>query len=56
MEFVIDQGNDDQFHWRLRGDDGADLAISATGFDTEEDARRAADEVRLGAASAGGLS
>jgi hypothetical protein len=26
MRFVIDQNNDGQFHWRLTGDDGADLA------------------------------
>ena len=28
MRFVIDQNNDGQFHWRLTGDDGADLAVS----------------------------
>ena len=25
MQFVIDEGNDNQFHWRLIGDDGTDL-------------------------------
>jgi hypothetical protein len=28
MRFVIDQNNDGEFHWRLTGDDGADLAVS----------------------------
>jgi uncharacterized protein YegP (UPF0339 family) len=56
MEFVIEQGNDERFHWRLLGDDGAELAVSATGFDTQQDAHRAAETVRQGAGAAGGLS
>jgi hypothetical protein len=32
MRFVIDQNNDGEFHWRLTGDDGADLAVSPTSF------------------------
>jgi uncharacterized protein YegP (UPF0339 family) len=32
MQFVIEQDNDNQFHWRLVGDDGAYLAVSAASF------------------------
>ena len=32
MRFVIDQNNDGQFHWRLTGDDGVDLAVSPASF------------------------
>jgi hypothetical protein len=42
MEFVIDQDNDNQFHWRIVGDDGAYLAVSAASFAFAKDARRAA--------------
>jgi uncharacterized protein YegP (UPF0339 family) len=52
MQFMIDQGNDGQFHWRLVGDDGADLAISAIGYASLQDARRAASDVQQGAGSA----
>jgi hypothetical protein len=30
--FVIDQNNDGQFHWRLTGDHGVDLAVSPASF------------------------
>ena len=32
MRFVIDQNNEGQFHWRLTGDDGVDLAVSPGSF------------------------
>jgi hypothetical protein len=54
MQFVIDQGNDNQFHWRLIGDDGTELAISAASFTTAKAARRAATEVHAHAGSATG--
>jgi uncharacterized protein YegP (UPF0339 family) len=52
MRFVIDQNNDGQFHWRLTGDDGADVALSATSFGSAADAGRAATDVHLHAGSA----
>ena len=52
MRFVIDQDNDGQFHWRLTGDDGADLAVSATSFASAAAAGRAAADVHLNAGSA----
>jgi uncharacterized protein YegP (UPF0339 family) len=52
MRFVIDQNNDGQFHWRLTGDDGADLAVSAASFASATDAGRAAADVHLHAGSA----
>lgn len=52
MRFVIDQDNDGQFHWRLTGDDGADLAVSATSFASATAAGRAAADVHLNAGSA----
>jgi uncharacterized protein YegP (UPF0339 family) len=54
MRFVIDQDNDNQFHWRLVGDDGAYLAVSAPSFATAKEARRAATDVHLHAGSATG--
>jgi uncharacterized protein YegP (UPF0339 family) len=54
MQFVIDQDNDNQFHWRLIGEDGAYLAISAASFATAKEARRAAKDVHLHAGSATG--
>jgi uncharacterized protein YegP (UPF0339 family) len=52
MRFVIDQDNDGQFHWRLTGDDGAGLAVSATSFASATAAGRAAADVHLNAGSA----
>jgi uncharacterized protein YegP (UPF0339 family) len=52
MRFVIDQDNRGQFHWRLTGDDGADLAVSAASFASAAAAGRAATHVQLNAASA----
>ena len=52
MRFVIDQNNDGRFHWRLSGDDGSDLAVSATSFDSAALAGRAAADVHMNAGSA----
>jgi uncharacterized protein YegP (UPF0339 family) len=52
MRFVIDQNNDARFHWRLTGDDGADLAVSAASFASAVAAGRAAADVHLNAGSA----
>ena len=52
MRFVIDQNNDGQFHWRLTGDDGSDLALSATSFGSAAEAGRAAADVHQNAGSA----
>jgi uncharacterized protein YegP (UPF0339 family) len=54
MQFVIYQDNGGLFHWRLDGDDGVKLAVSATAFDSPQDAGRAAADVHAGAASATG--
>jgi uncharacterized protein YegP (UPF0339 family) len=54
MRFVIDQGNDGRYQWQLVGDDGLVLAVSAVSFDSLEDARRAAADVREHAGSAPG--
>jgi uncharacterized protein YegP (UPF0339 family) len=52
MRFVIDQNNDGRFHWRLTGDDGSDLALSAASFDSATAAGRAAADVHLNAGAA----
>jgi hypothetical protein len=54
MRFEIYGENGAQFHWRLVGDDGAKLAVSAAAFGSAEDARRAAGDVHLNAGSADG--
>ena len=54
MEFEIYRENGARFHWRLIGDDGTRLAVSAVTFSSAEMARRAADEVREHAGSATG--
>jgi uncharacterized protein YegP (UPF0339 family) len=54
VHFEIYRDNGSQFHWRLVGDDGAKLAVSATTFGSAEDARRAAGDVHLNAGSADG--
>lgn len=54
MQFVIEQDNDNRFHWRLVGDDGTYLAVSAASFVSAADAQRAAAEVHLHAAAATG--
>jgi uncharacterized protein YegP (UPF0339 family) len=54
MQFVIYRDNGAQFHWRLMGDDGSRLAVSAVSFSSADDARRAAAEVHEHAGSASG--
>jgi uncharacterized protein YegP (UPF0339 family) len=55
MQFVIDQDNDNLFHWRLVGDDGTQLAVSAASFASAKEARRAATDVQLYAGAATGI-
>ena len=52
MRFEIYRENGAQFHWRLVGDDGTKLAVSATTFPSAQAARRAASDVRLNAGAA----
>lgn len=54
MRFEIYRENGAQFHWRLVGDDGTKLAVSATTFGSAQAARRAAADVCLHAGSANG--
>jgi len=54
MEFEIYRESGERFHWRLMGDDGTRLAVSALTFRSAEAARRAADEVREHAGAATG--
>jgi uncharacterized protein YegP (UPF0339 family) len=54
MYFEIYRDNGAQFHWRLVGDDGSKLAMSATTFGSAEAARRAAGDGHLNAGSADG--
>jgi uncharacterized protein YegP (UPF0339 family) len=55
MRLEIYRESGAQFQWRLVGDDGSKLAISATTFSSAEDARRAAGDVRLNSGSADGI-
>jgi uncharacterized protein YegP (UPF0339 family) len=54
VQFEIDRDSGAQFHWRLVGCDGTELAVSATTFGSAQDARGAAADVRLNAGSANG--
>jgi uncharacterized protein YegP (UPF0339 family) len=54
MQLVIHRDNGGQFHWRLIGDNGSRLAVSAATFTSAEDARLAAAEVHEHAGSATG--
>jgi uncharacterized protein YegP (UPF0339 family) len=54
MKFVIYRDNSSRFQWRLMGDDGTKLAVSADTFGSAEDARRAAADVHDHAGSASG--
>ena len=54
MQFVIYRDNSAQFHWRLMGDDGSKLAVSAATFTSADDARRAAADVHEHAGAATG--
>ena len=51
MEFVIFEDNGGDYHWTIVARDGATLARSGS-FGSHEDAERAAQHVRDGAASA----
>ena len=51
MRFVIDQNNDGEFHWRLTGDDGTDVAVSPASFASATAACRAAADVHRHAGS-----
>jgi len=52
MRFMIYQDNGGQFHWRLTDDDGVEYATSVVAFDSRQDARWAAADVRLRAEAA----
>jgi uncharacterized protein YegP (UPF0339 family) len=54
MRFTIYEDNDVQFHWRLVDEAGGELAVSAKGFASREDALNAAAAVHAGAGSASG--
>jgi uncharacterized protein YegP (UPF0339 family) len=54
MKFVVYRDNSSRFHWRLMGDDGSKLAVSAETFSCAEDALRAAADVHDHAGSASG--
>jgi hypothetical protein len=45
MQFAIGQSNDNQFHRRLVGDDGTELAVSADSFASARETRSAATDV-----------
>jgi uncharacterized protein YegP (UPF0339 family) len=51
MEFLVYEDNGGSYHWRIVASDGATLAGSG-GFASYDDATRAAQHVRDGAASA----
>jgi uncharacterized protein YegP (UPF0339 family) len=51
MQFVIGQSNDNQFHWRLVGDNGTELAVSADSFASARAARRSATDLHSGSAT-----
>jgi uncharacterized protein YegP (UPF0339 family) len=52
MQFQVYRDNGGGFHWRLVGDDGAMLAVSAVTFTRPEDAHRSAGDVRAQAGAA----
>jgi uncharacterized protein YegP (UPF0339 family) len=52
MQFLVYRDNGGLFHWRLQGDDGEQLAVSAGTFGSAADAQRAATVVQRGAATA----
>jgi uncharacterized protein YegP (UPF0339 family) len=54
LRFVIYRDNSAQFHWRLMGDDGSKVAVSAAMFAAAEDAGRAPADVCEHAGSATG--
>jgi uncharacterized protein YegP (UPF0339 family) len=52
MQFVIYRDNGGMFHWRLVGENGTALAVSAGIFHSADDAQRAAADVHDHAATA----
>lgn len=52
MQFEVYMDNGGRFHWRLVGDDGTAVAVSAADFASEQTARESADDTRalIGAA------
>ena len=54
MRYAIYQDNGGHFHWSILGDEGVQLAVSATSFATRADAQNAAADVHKQAASADG--
>ena len=54
MRYAIYQDNGGHFHWSILGDEGVQLAVSATSFATRADAQSAAADVHKQAASAAG--
>ena len=56
MQFTIYKDNGGRFHWRLVGDDGTEVAVSAASFGSGDDAQRAAADVREHAATATGMA
>ena len=55
MQFTIYKDNGGRFHWRVVGDDGAQVAVSAASFGSAGEAQRAAADVQEHAAAATGL-
>ena len=54
MQFTIYKDNGGLFHWRIVGDDGARVAVSATSFGSAAEAERAAADVQEHAGAATG--
>ena len=54
MRCEIYEGTGAQYHWRLVGEAGPKLAVSAAMFGSAEAARRVASDVHLNAGSADG--
>jgi uncharacterized protein YegP (UPF0339 family) len=52
MQLVIYKDNRGQFHWRLAGEDGVNVAVSAASFGTAGDAQDAAADVQQHAGTA----
>ncbi|MEY9875059.1 uncharacterized protein YegP (UPF0339 family) [Streptacidiphilus sp. MAP12-33] len=53
--FEVWQGEDNEWRWHLKAADGR-IVAEETGFDTEDDARRACDAVKRAATDARILS
>jgi hypothetical protein len=55
MQFAIGQSNDNQFHRRLVGDDGTELAVSADSFASARETRSARNRRARHSGSATGI-